>query len=35
MRIDSGINEVVALIAMVFGYRLLAYFALRWMNIQP
>lgn len=35
MRIDNGMTEVVALIAMVFGYRLLAYFSLRWMKIQP
>ncbi|KAL4277228.1 hypothetical protein AHAS_Ahas20G0286200 [Arachis hypogaea] len=34
IRIDSGSTEVVALIAMVFGYRLLAYFSLRWMNVS-
>ncbi|XP_054803047.1 ABC transporter G family member 22-like isoform X2 [Prosopis cineraria] len=34
MRIDSGWTEVAALIAMVFGYRLLAYLSLRWMKLQ-
>ncbi|CAN1277774.1 ABC transporter G family member 22 [Linum perenne] len=33
-RIDSGLVEVCALVAMVFGYRLLAYFALRRMKLQ-
>ncbi|XP_057438955.1 ABC transporter G family member 22 isoform X2 [Lotus japonicus] len=35
IRIDSGFNEVAALIAMVFGYRLLAYLSLRRMKLQP
>ncbi|KAG2686780.1 hypothetical protein I3843_09G024200 [Carya illinoinensis] len=34
MRIDSGIMEVSALVAMVFGYRLLAYLSLRRMKLQ-
>ncbi|KAK4272648.1 hypothetical protein QN277_021171 [Acacia crassicarpa] len=34
MRIDSGWTEVAALIAMVFGYRFLAYLSLRWMKLQ-
>ncbi|KAF7818886.1 ABC transporter G family member 22-like isoform X1 [Senna tora] len=34
MRIDSGWREVGALIAMVFGYRLLAYLSLRRMKLQ-
>ncbi|KAK7244753.1 hypothetical protein RIF29_39579 [Crotalaria pallida] len=33
IRIDSGLTEVVALIAMVFGYRLLAYLSLRRMKV--
>ncbi|CAN1772560.1 ABC transporter G family member 22 [Linum perenne] len=33
-RIDSGLVEVCALVAMVFGYRLLAYIALRRMKLQ-
>ncbi|KAJ6756188.1 ABC TRANSPORTER G FAMILY MEMBER 28 [Salix purpurea] len=32
-RIDSGLTEVSALVAMVFGYRLLAYISLRRMNL--
>ncbi|ONK81882.1 uncharacterized protein A4U43_C01F33830 [Asparagus officinalis] len=32
--IDGGVKEVVAMIAMVFGYRLLAYFSLRWTTLQ-
>ncbi|XP_030484841.2 ABC transporter G family member 22 isoform X1 [Cannabis sativa] len=31
---DSGITEVCALVAMVFGYRLFAYLSLRWMKLQ-
>lgn len=34
MRIDNGIIEVSALVAMVFGYRLLAYLSLRRMKLQ-
>ncbi|XP_028784822.1 ABC transporter G family member 22 isoform X3 [Neltuma alba] len=34
MRIDSGWTEVAALIAMVFGYRFLAYLSLRRMKLQ-
>ncbi|XP_035545601.1 ABC transporter G family member 22-like isoform X2 [Juglans regia] len=34
MRIDNGITEVSALVAMVFGYRLLAYLSLRRMKLQ-
>ncbi|KAE9621718.1 putative xenobiotic-transporting ATPase [Lupinus albus] len=34
IRIDSGLTEVVALVAMVFGYRLLAYLSLRRMKLQ-
>uniref|UniRef100_A0A803N0E5 ABC transporter domain-containing protein n=1 Tax=Chenopodium quinoa TaxID=63459 RepID=A0A803N0E5_CHEQI len=34
MKFDSGLMEVGALIAMVFGYRLLAYIALRRMRLQ-
>ncbi|KAF5473978.1 hypothetical protein F2P56_005923 [Juglans regia] len=34
MRIDEGIMEVSALVAMVFGYRLLAYLSLRRMKLQ-
>ncbi|KAJ6778566.1 ABC TRANSPORTER G FAMILY MEMBER 28 [Salix koriyanagi] len=33
IRIDSGLTEVSALVAMVFGYRLLAYISLRRMNL--
>ncbi|KAJ6914498.1 hypothetical protein NC651_016691 [Populus alba x Populus x berolinensis] len=33
MRIDSGLTEVSALVAMVFGYRLLAYISLRRMKL--
>ncbi|CAN7069314.1 unnamed protein product [Brassica rapa subsp. trilocularis] len=33
MRIDNGLTEVVALVAMIFGYRLLAYLSLRQMKI--
>ena len=31
--IDSGLTEVSALVAMVFGYRLLAYISLRRMKL--
>ncbi|XP_075638246.1 ABC transporter G family member 22 isoform X2 [Castanea sativa] len=34
MRIDNGLTEVSALVAMVFGYRLLAYLSLRRMKPQ-
>ncbi|KAK7396797.1 hypothetical protein VNO78_17956 [Psophocarpus tetragonolobus] len=34
IRIDSGFTEVAALIAMIFGYRLLAYVSLRRMKLQ-
>ncbi|XP_030927455.1 ABC transporter G family member 22 isoform X1 [Quercus lobata] len=34
MRIDNGFTEVSALVAMVFGYRLLAYLSLRRMKPQ-
>ncbi|CAL0310560.1 unnamed protein product [Lupinus luteus] len=34
IRIDSGLTEVLALVAMVFGYRLLAYLSLRRMKLQ-
>uniref|UniRef100_A0A2P2KVJ5 ABC transporter domain-containing protein n=2 Tax=Rhizophora mucronata TaxID=61149 RepID=A0A2P2KVJ5_RHIMU len=34
MRIDSGLTEVGALVAMVLGYRFLAYISLRWMKLQ-
>ncbi|XP_042479099.1 ABC transporter G family member 22-like isoform X2 [Macadamia integrifolia] len=34
LKIDEGEREVVALIAMVFGYRLLAYFLLRGMKLR-
>ncbi|XP_020233127.1 ABC transporter G family member 22 isoform X1 [Cajanus cajan] len=34
IRIDSGASEVAALIAMVFGYRFLAYLSLRRMKLQ-
>nr|KYP56982.1 ABC transporter G family member 22 [Cajanus cajan] len=34
IRIDSGFTEVASLIAMVFGYRLLAYVSLRRMKLQ-
>lgn len=34
MIFDSGLEEVGALIAMVFGYRLLAYISLRRMQLQ-
>lgn len=34
MRIDSGLMEVSALVAMVFGYRLLAYLSLRRMKLH-
>ena len=33
MRIDNGLTEVVALVVMIFGYRLLAYLSLRQMKI--
>ncbi|XP_073149878.1 ABC transporter G family member 22-like isoform X4 [Henckelia pumila] len=35
IRIDSGYSEVGVLLAMVFGYRLLAYLSLRRMKIHP
>ncbi|KAK7345195.1 hypothetical protein VNO77_15769 [Canavalia gladiata] len=34
IKIDNGITEVAALIAMVFGYRFLAYLSLRRMKLQ-
>ncbi|KAK7268156.1 hypothetical protein RIF29_20843 [Crotalaria pallida] len=34
IKIDSGLTEVAALIAMVFGYRFLAYLSLRQMKLQ-
>ncbi|XP_034694489.1 ABC transporter G family member 22 isoform X3 [Vitis riparia] len=34
MKIDGGLKEVSALVAMVFGYRLLAYISLRRMKLQ-
>jgi hypothetical protein len=34
MRLDNGLTEVCALVAMVFGYRLLAYLSLRRMKLQ-
>ncbi|KAL2345331.1 hypothetical protein Fmac_006616 [Flemingia macrophylla] len=34
IKIDSGFTEVASLIAMVFGYRLLAYVSLRRMKLQ-
>lgn len=34
IRIDSGCTEVATLIAMIFGYRLLAYLSLRRMKLQ-
>ncbi|MED6168480.1 ABC transporter G member 22 [Stylosanthes scabra] len=34
IKIDSGVSEVAALIAMVFGYRFLAYLSLRRMKLQ-
>ncbi|XP_044509465.1 ABC transporter G family member 22 isoform X2 [Mangifera indica] len=34
MRIDNGLTEVCALVAMVFGYRLLAYLSLRRMKLH-
>ncbi|KAF8403415.1 hypothetical protein HHK36_011518 [Tetracentron sinense] len=33
-KVDSGVKEVCALVAMVFGYRLLAYLSLRKMKLQ-
>ncbi|XP_042496438.1 ABC transporter G family member 22-like [Macadamia integrifolia] len=33
MKLDSGISEVVALVTMVFGYRILAYLSLRRMKL--
>ncbi|XP_075488420.1 LOW QUALITY PROTEIN: ABC transporter G family member 22-like [Primulina tabacum] len=35
IRIDSGYEEVGVLLAMVFGYRLLAYLSLRRMTVHP
>ncbi|XP_073309318.1 ABC transporter G family member 22-like isoform X4 [Primulina huaijiensis] len=35
VRIDSGYEEVGVLLAMVFGYRLLAYVSLRRMTVHP
>ncbi|KAK6942498.1 ABC transporter-like, ATP-binding domain [Dillenia turbinata] len=34
IELDSGVKEVSALVAMVFGYRLLAYLSLRRMKLQ-
>lgn len=34
VKIDSGITEVCALSAMIFGYRLLAYISLRGMKLH-
>lgn len=34
MRIDNGLREVSALVAMAFGYRLLAYISLRRMKLN-
>lgn len=34
VKIDSGAEEVCALLAMLVGYRLLAYVSLRWMKLQ-
>uniref|UniRef100_A0A165YS51 ABC transporter domain-containing protein n=1 Tax=Daucus carota subsp. sativus TaxID=79200 RepID=A0A165YS51_DAUCS len=34
MKIDSGVTDVCALVAMVFGYRLLAYISLRRMKLH-
>ena len=34
LKFDSGSTEVAALIAMVFGYRLLAYIFLRTMQLH-
>ncbi|KAJ4954216.1 hypothetical protein NE237_031048 [Protea cynaroides] len=34
LRLDGGEREVVALLAMIFGYRLLAYFFLRGMKLR-
>lgn len=34
LRIDCGLTEVCALVAMIFGYRLLAYLSLRMMKLQ-
>ena len=34
MKMDNGVVEVTALIAMVFGYRLLAYISLRRMRLH-
>lgn len=34
MSTDSGLKEVLALVAMVFGYRILAYLSLRRMKLQ-
>ncbi|KAK6944154.1 ABC transporter-like, ATP-binding domain [Dillenia turbinata] len=34
IKLDSGVKEVSALVAMVFGYRLLAYLSLRRMKLQ-
>lgn len=34
MRTDGGFREVCALVAMVFGYRLLAYLSLRTMKLH-
>lgn len=35
VKIDSGLTDVCALLAMVVGYRLLAYISLRRMKLQP
>jgi len=34
LNFDDGLSAIVALIAMVFGYRLLAYFFLRKMDLH-
>ncbi|KAE8725777.1 ABC transporter G family member 22 [Hibiscus syriacus] len=34
IKIDNGLREVVALVAMIFGYRLLAYLSLRRMKLH-
>ncbi|KAF8364625.1 hypothetical protein HHK36_033404 [Tetracentron sinense] len=34
MKLDSGLKEVCAMVAMAFGYRLLAYLSLRKMKLQ-
>ena len=34
MELDSGVSDICALVAMVFGYRLLAYVSLRRMKLH-